>query len=56
MEFDAESGLDVGEGWLLVKQQGEAGTLSQMGAGGAAADEVACLLEELGREVGAVEG
>ena len=55
MEIDAESSLAVGEGRLPVKQQGEAGTLSQMGAGGAATDEAACLLEELGREVGAVE-
>lgn len=55
MELDAEAGLDVGERRPLVKEQGEAGALPQVGACGAAADEVARLPKELGREVGAVQ-
>ena len=55
MEFDAGPSRDVGEGRPLVKEQGETGALPEVSAGGAAAEQVAGPLEELVREVGAVE-
>jgi len=55
VKFDAEAGLDVGERGQFVKEQGEAGALPQVSGGGPAADEGPSLVEELGREAGAVE-
>jgi hypothetical protein len=56
MESNAGGGLGVGQGRLIVQEQGQFGPLPQLVADGAAADENSGLGEELGGEVGAVGG
>ena len=47
MEVEASSGGGVGKRRQFVEQQGQAGALPEVGRGGASADEVSGLGEEL---------
>jgi hypothetical protein len=54
VERDPQAGLDAGEQWDLVQEQGQTRPLAEVGRGGAAADQLLGFGQELGGETRAV--
>jgi hypothetical protein len=54
VESDAGGGLGVGKEWLLVKEEGQFGSLAQLIAGGTTVDQGLGLSQELRREFGPI--
>ena len=56
VESDAGRGLGIGQERLVVKEEGQFGSLTELIAGGATVDQGLGLCQELGREFGAISG
>ena len=55
VQRDAGAGGDVGQGGLLVQEQGQTCALPEVAGRGAGTHELLCLGQELGREERAVQ-